>query len=120
MLSGLALGIFFSYPSNTIEGKGIGKVSPAPLQPDWGPPLRGGWGGGGGIRQSHGFQGERRGDQSSPKEYRGGSGRGKSNPFIECRLPMRADAKNIKEPYRWIRLMLPIHHSLYNKTDKFK
>ena len=79
MLSGLALGIFFSYPSNTIEGKGIGKVSPAPLQPDWGPPLGGVGGGGEGIRQSHGFQGERRGDQSSPKEYQGGSGRGKSN-----------------------------------------
>ena len=46
MLSGLALGIFFSYPGNAIDGKGIGKVSPAPLQPDWGPPLRGGWGGG--------------------------------------------------------------------------
>ena len=53
MLSGLALGIFFSYPGNAIDGKGIGKVSPAPLQPDWGPPLRGGWGGGG-IRQLHG------------------------------------------------------------------
>lgn len=117
MLSGLALGIFFSYPSNTTEGKGIGKVSPAPLQPDWGPPLRGG---GGGIRQSHGFQGERRGNQMSPKEYQGGRGRGKSNSFIECRLPMRADAKNIKEPYGWIRLMLPIHYWLYNKTDKFK
>ena len=49
MLSGLALGIFFSYPGNAIDGKGIGigKVSPAPLQPDWGPPLRGEWGGGG-------------------------------------------------------------------------
>ena len=47
MLSGLALGIFFSYPGNAIDGKGIGKVSTAPLQPDWGPPLRGGWGGGG-------------------------------------------------------------------------
>lgn len=72
MLSGLALGIFFSYPGNAIDGKGIGKVSPAPLQPDWGPPLRGG----GGIRQSHGFQGERRGNQTSPKEYQGGRGAG--------------------------------------------
>ena len=67
MLSGLALGIFFSYPGNAIDGKGIGKVSPAPLQPDWGPPLRGGWGGG--IRQSHGEGISRR--QKSTKRGRG-------------------------------------------------
>ena len=117
MLSGLALGRFFSYPGNAIDGKGIGKVSPAPLQPDWGPPLRGGWG----IRQSHGFQGERRGDQSSPKEYQGGEvGRVTHLYLIDSRLPMRADTKNIKEPCGWIRLMLPIHYWLYKKTDKFK
>ena len=114
MLSGLALGIFFSYPSNTIEGKGIGKVSPAPLQPDWGPPLRGGWGGG--IRQSHGEGISRR--QKSTKGGRGG--RVTHLYLIDSRLPMRADTKNIKEPYGWIRLMLPIHYWLYNKTDKFK
>ena len=75
MLSGLALGIFFSYPGNAIDGKGIGKVSTAPLQPDWGPPLRGGWGGGGELGNYMGR------DQSSPKEYQGGEG-GKSNSFI--------------------------------------
>ena len=117
MLSGLALGIFFSYPSNTIEGKGIGKVSPAPLQPDWGPPLRGG---GGELGNHMVFRGNGEGIRRRQKSTKGGGGRGKRNSFIECRLPMRANAKNIKEPYGWIRLMLPIHYWLYNKTDKFK
>ena len=74
MLSGLALGIFFSYPGNAIDGKGIGKVSPAPLQPDWGPPLRGGWGGGG-LGNHMG-----RGSVVAKRAPRGGGG--KSNSFI--------------------------------------
>ena len=73
MLSGLALGIFFSYPGNAIDGKGIGKVSPAPLQPDWGPPLRGGWG----ELGNHNGEGISRRQKST----KGGEG-GKSNSFI--------------------------------------
>ena len=69
MLSGLALGIFFSYPGNAIDGKGIGKVSPAPLQPDWGPPLRGGWGGGGQLGNHMG-----RGSVVAQRVPRGGGG----------------------------------------------
>ena len=78
MLSGLALGIFFfSYPGNAIDGKGIGKVSPAPLQPDWGPPLRGGWGGG----ELGNHMG--RGSVVAKRVLRGGGGEGgKSNSFI--------------------------------------
>ena len=75
MLSGLALGIFFSYPGNAIDGKGIGKISPAPLQPDWGPPVRGGWGGGGGLGNHM-----RRGSVVAKRVPRGGGG--KSNSFI--------------------------------------
>lgn len=71
MLSGLALGIFFSYPGNAIDGKGIGKVSPAPLQPDWGPPLRGGW-------ELGNHMG--RGSVVAKRVPRGGGG--KSNSFI--------------------------------------
>ena len=81
MLSGLALGIFFSYPSNTIEGKGIGKVSPAPLQPDWGPPLRGGWGGGEeGLGNHMVFRGNGEGISRRQKSTKVGRG-GKSKSF---------------------------------------
>ena len=108
------MGIFFSYPGNAIDGKGIGKVSPAPLQPDWGPPLRGGWGGGLGNHMG-------RGSVVAKRVPRGGRGGRVTHLYlIDSRLPMRADTKNIKEPYGWIRLMLPIHYWLYNKTDKFK
>ena len=71
MLSGLALGIFFSYPGNAIDGKGIA----APLQPDWGPPLRGGWEGGGELGNHMG-----RGSVVAKRVLRGGGG--KSNSFI--------------------------------------
>ena len=76
MLSGLALGIFFSYPGNAIDGKGIGKVSPAPLQPDWGPPLRGGWGGGGkgGLGNHMVFRGNGEGISRRQKSTEGGVG----------------------------------------------
>ena len=100
MLSGLALGIFFSYPGNAIDGKGIGKVSTAPLQPDWGPPLRGGWGGGGKLGNHMVFRGNGEGISRRQKSTKGGRGGRVTHLYlIDSRLPMRADTKNIKEPY---------------------